>query len=214
MSGEFLKFPQVEPKGNDQLLLIRGESERRTSVSDLYKGMENISTPGKNDGAIAYSKTPPTKGQLWGQIDDTNRLIELWQRLSSTEWISVQSWSCETYDWMLKRNRYWVKPNPLNGDFFIESLTAKGIIRDTMRTGDYVDCFIKFVDSRQRRVPIHYVRIENKSKNETFEITEDVGIRASLNEAIGLWLSAERKGQTKIGMLSIAARLRRYYAVD
>ena len=116
---------------------------------------------------------------------------------------------------MLKRNRYWIKPNPIDSEaFFVESLTARGLIRDQMREGDRIDCYIKFINSKQQRVPIHFVRIENKNRYETFEISEEVGVHASLNDAIGLWLSAERKGQTKIGMLSIAARIRKYYAAD
>lgn len=171
----------------------------------------------KGDDRIHIGAEPPTAPEklLWVQIDGFGHIVEQWRRLSATEWVSQNHWDVNAFEFEVKRNWQWPRANPVPGDsIWIESLTAKGWVQDKMRTGDYIDFQLKLVNTQQQKTLIHFLRLENADRRDTFNITEPVEQAPEFNDAIALWLEIKRKGQTKLKTVSVAARVRRYYATS
>lgn len=152
---------------------------------------------------------------LWLQTSDDGALIDKWQRATGDHWVSQEVYTESAFEFEVKRNRYFPKPNPCAGAaIWIDRLTAKAWVQDKMGSNDHIDFKLKLVNTAQQRTTLYYHRLEGAAKGDVFNVSESVGQVADVNAAIALWLSVERKGQTKLKTMSISVDVRRLYAAS
>ena len=150
---------------------------------------------------------------LWLQTDDDGVLVDKWQRAGDDLWVSQDLYTESAFIFEVKRNLAYQKPNPCAGSaVWIERFTARAVLWDNMRSGDAISFNLKLVNTAQQKTTLFRYLMEDKSKGDVFNVSEPVGYLASIDEAIALWLSLERRGQTKLKTMSMSVELRRVYA--
>ena len=166
-------------------------------------------------GVIHVGTLPPEDSTklLWLQTDDDGALVDRWQRTPTNRWVSEAVYTESAFIFEVKRNLAYPKPNPCGGEeLWIERFTASAVTSDNMRAGDYIDFKLKLVNIAQQKTTLFFHRLEGKSRGQMFSASEYVGHMAIAEQALGLWLSLERRGQTKLKTMSMSVELRRVYA--
>ena len=207
---EFYNQPVVEPLGTDSLLVVRDRQPRRATVADLQRGFsEEIVTH--------VGTTPPTdpKKLLWCQTTPNGTLIARWQRTAIGLWVSQQTWGIDAFMFEVKRDESFPSPNPCPGaSIWIDSFMARGWVWDAMKVNEYIDFELKLVNSQQQQTTLFYFRLEGAALGAVFNFSEPVHQSVALNDAVALWLSIKRGGQTKLKTTTLAATMRRIYATS
>ena len=142
-------------------------------------------------------------------------LVDRWQRAAGDRWVSQQVYTESAFEFEVKKDWYFPKANPCAGAaVWIDRFTAKAWVQDGMGSGDHIDFSLKLVNTAQQRTTLYYHRLEGAAAGDVFNVSELVGQVADVNAAIALWLSVERKGQTKLKTMSMAVDVRRIYAAS
>ncbi|MEN8444826.1 MAG: hypothetical protein ABG776_07430 [Cyanobacteria bacterium J06555_13] len=123
MSGEFYGLPVVEPKGSDELLLIRDRTGKRATIQSSLQTAITAN-------AIAYGEAPPSAGLYWGQTTAEGALLAVWERRGAI-WVSQQTWQVSAIGVELNGNKLYTRPNPCPGELiWLDSMMARELARD------------------------------------------------------------------------------------
>ena len=87
-------------------------------------------------------------------------------------------------------------------------------MQENFRDGNYIDFELKKVNTQQQKAPFFFLRLENVSKGDVFNVTERVDQVVGIDDAIALWLSITRVGGRKVKTASLSATIRRVYAAS
>jgi hypothetical protein len=297
MSGEFYTFPSVVPALDDEILLVREQSARRSTVAQLLEGItEEVvgpqgpqglpgadgadgvdgavgpqgpqgpqglpgadgadgadgavgpqgpqgpqGLPGADgadgadgvDGAVGpqglpgatgpttlhLGTTPPTDPSklLWGQMGTAGEFIELWQKHSSGNWISAQTYGLSGFAATVANNANaatTTNGNPCPGaQIFIERFTARGIVAEAMTAANLIDYKLRLVNQAQLESDFFFLRLQGPTAaNFPFALSEPVNQFVSSANAVALWFRSLRSGTIGMRYLTMSVTLRKVYA--
>ena len=141
--------------------------------------------------------------------------MDKWQRVGADVWVSQDIYTIDAFEFEVKRNWSWPRPRPCGGEqLWIESFSASAWVQDDFRSGNYIDFELKKVNTQQQKVPFVYLRLEDASRGDVFNVTEQVSQVVGTGDAIALWLSITRVGGRKLKTVSLSATIRRVYAAS
>ncbi|MEL6605359.1 MAG: hypothetical protein AAFP20_19270 [Cyanobacteria bacterium J06614_10] len=164
---------------------------------------------------VHVGPTPPAdlSKSLWVQTGQNDLVIGRWKRSPDGLWLSQQVFVLSAFEFEVKKNWSWVQPNPVPGSqVWVESLSARAVAWDNMRSSDWFDFELKRVNTQQQKIALFYLRFANGQAGDVFEKTEMINQVVSTSDAFAFWLSITREGKKKLRTASISVALRRIYA--
>lgn len=197
---QFYDLESVEPLPTDGLLLARERIPKSTTVAQLMKG------------AISFSQTPPETGHLWGQLDNDDNLIELWQRRGSL-WLSFEAFSIKSYRSYVTGSTTRQAALPyFNTQLWIERFSYQCIAAGDFKTNEQADFQLRLVNSSRQQVVKWYLRLEDANRNQAYQVSEKVELVVAPADAIALWFRVQRNNRTGLRYVSMSTLLRKVYA--
>lgn len=208
--SEFLQLESVSPIPEDELLLVRNRTGKRTTVAALKSAV------GIEEGAVAFSQIPPDKGDLWLQTGKNELPVELWQRHSSGKWLSLQSETVDYFRGSTSGNFSRYFSNPCHSkEVWIEAMSIKSLVISDQKPGERFDIQFRLLTSKRQQIPMFFLRIEKASKDDYIQLSERVDEFIDAEEAMAIGFRGERRGgSARLQYTAMNAVIKRVYHAE
>jgi hypothetical protein len=222
---EFLNLTSVQPQLTDEVLLVRDRVPKRSTVASLVtagpqgpQGVPGADGPQGLTGPTtlhlgATPSTDPTK-LLWGQLGTAGEFIELWQKHSTGQWLSAQTFLVSSHTVNVASNAVTNNANPCpSSQIFVEQWQATGVVADAMTAANFIDFKLSLVNQLQVETSFFSLRLQGAAAaNTPFSLAESVNQFISSASALSLWFRSARSGSMSMRYLTMSTTLRKVYA--